>query len=157
MGGNQAEGRVHVDDAPPAAKRNVPNKRARRERGQSMVEMALVLPLFLVIVMATVDFGWALRSYIVVTNAAREGARDGVVGASEADIKATVVDKSSGLLNASDVTVTNAQTEPGTELTVSVDYDYHYISPLGPLLNLLSGGAVPDPVPISSSTTMRME
>jgi Flp pilus assembly protein TadG len=122
-----------------------------------MVEIALVLPLFLVVVMATIDFGWALRSYIVMTNAAREGARVGVVGASEADIKAVVVEKSSGLLEAADVTVTNAQSAPGTDLTVRVDYDHSFISPLGPLLNMLSGGSVPDPLPMSSSTTMRME
>lgn len=122
-----------------------------------MVELALVLPVFLVIVMATVDFGWALRSYIVVTNAAREGARHGVVGDSEAAIKAVVADKSSGLLDAADVTVTNAQSAPGTEVSVRVDYDYQYISPLGDLLNFLSGGAVPNPLPISSTTTMRME
>jgi hypothetical protein len=122
-----------------------------------MVEIALVLPFFLVVVMATIDFGWGLHSYIVMTNAAREGARAGVVGASEADIKARVVEKSSGLLETSDVTVTNPQGTPGTDLTVRVDYDHSFISPLGPLLNTLSGGTVPDPLPMSSSTTMRME
>jgi Flp pilus assembly protein TadG len=122
-----------------------------------MVEIALVLPFFLVVVMATIDFGWGLHSYIVMTNAAREGARAGVVGASEADIKARVVEKSSGLLETSDVTVTNPQGAPGTDLTVRVDYDHSFISPLGPLLNTLSGGTVPDPLPMSSSTTMRME
>ena len=122
-----------------------------------MVELALVLPLFLVIVMATIDFGWALRSYIVITNAAREGAREGVIGASEADIQVRVVEKSDGLLETGDVTVTNAESPPGTQLSVQVDYDYTYISPLGALLNLISGGGVPDPLPISSSTTMRME
>ncbi len=148
---------MHQDDAPQALNQNVRKKQGRRQRGQSVVELALVLPLFLVIVMATVDFGWALHSYIVITNAAREGAREGVVGGSEDEIIAIVVDKSSGLLEASDVTVTNARTAPGTELTVKVDYKHHYISPLAPLLSLLSGGAVPDPLPISSDTTMRME
>ena len=96
-----------------------------------MVELALVLPVFLVIVMATVDFGWALRSYIVVTNAAREGARHGVVGDSEAAIRGCRRRQVVRPLDAADVTVTNAQSAPGTELSVSVDYDYHYISPLG--------------------------
>jgi Flp pilus assembly protein TadG len=129
----------------------------RRERGQSLVELALVLPVFLLIVMATIDFGWALRSYIVITNSAREGARVGVVGADEDDIKARVVDKSAGLLEVANVTVTNAQTEPGTELSVRVDYQHAYISPLGSLIELISGGSIPDPLPISSTTKMRME
>jgi Flp pilus assembly protein TadG len=129
----------------------------RRERGQSLVELALVLPVFLLIVMATIDFGWALRSYIVITNSAREGARAGVVGASEDDIKAAVVEKSAGLLTEAEVTVTNAQTEPGTNLSVAVEYEHNYISPLGGFIDLVSGGSVPDPLPISSTTTMRME
>jgi len=148
---------VPQDAAPLAPKTNVLYKRNRRQRGQSMVEMALVLPLFLVIVMATIDFGWALRSYIVLTNSAREGARVGAIGASEADIQTRVVSKSAGLLETADVTVTNAQSAPGTELSVRVDYDHNYISPLGPLLDLISAGSVPDPIPISSTTTMRME
>jgi Flp pilus assembly protein TadG len=138
----------------------MPERRAarlRRERGQSLVEMALVIPVFLLIVMATIDFGWALRSYIVITNSAREGARVGVIGASEDDIKAAAVEKSGGLLEEANVTVVNAQEEPGTELSVTVDYEHEYISPLGGFISLVSGGSVPDPLPISSTTTMRME
>ena len=63
---------MQQDVAPVAPSKTFADKRARGQRGQSMVEMALVLPFFLVIVMATIDFGWALRSYIVTTNAARE-------------------------------------------------------------------------------------
>jgi hypothetical protein len=119
--------------------------------------MALVIPVFLLIVMATIDFGWALRSYIVITNSAREGARVGVIGASEDEIKAAAVEKSGGLLEEANVTVVNAQEEPGTELSVTVDYEHEYISPLGGFINLVSGGSIPDPLPISSTTTMRME
>src|SRR5215471_11532014 len=48
---------------------------AGTSKGQSLVEFALILPLFLFLVLAAVDFGWGLRAYIVETNAAREGAR----------------------------------------------------------------------------------
>src|SRR6185295_12941172 len=47
----------------------------RRERGQGLVEFALILPIFLTLILATVDFGWALRAYVVEANATREGAR----------------------------------------------------------------------------------
>ena len=151
---------MQQDVAPVAPSKTLADKRARGQRGQSMVEMALVLPFFLVIVMATIDFGWALRSYIVTTNAAREGARVGAVGYPEAEIKDRVVEKSTGILDTTDVTVTYDSTNPGapgTDVVVSVDYDHSYISPLGPLLSLISGGTVPDPLPISTSTTMRIE
>ena len=47
----------------------------REERGQSLVEMALVLPLLLLLVAGIIDFGRAYNNYIIITNAAREGAR----------------------------------------------------------------------------------
>ena len=52
-------------------------KQRRRERGQSLVETAIVLPVLLLLLAATVDFGRAFDAYIVLTNAAREGARFG--------------------------------------------------------------------------------
>ena len=122
-----------------------------------MVEFALIFPLFLVIVMASIDFGWALRSYITATNAAREGARLGVVGASSDQIKTKTADASAGLLTTSNVTVTNAMGTPGDNVKVQVAYDYSYITPLPGLISLIGGGALPDPLKVSSSTTMRLE
>ncbi|MHB1319481.1 MAG: TadE/TadG family type IV pilus assembly protein [Anaerolineae bacterium] len=46
-----------------------------RERGANLVELALILPLLLLLVAAVADFGRAFNSYIVINNAAREGAR----------------------------------------------------------------------------------
>ena len=49
------------------------------ETGQSLVEFAMVLPLFLVLLFGLVDFGRAFYSWMVITNGAREGARAGAV------------------------------------------------------------------------------
>ena len=122
-----------------------------------MVEFALVIPIFLIIVMATIDFGWAFRSYITTTNAAREGARLGVTGANETDIKARVVERSSGLLETSDVTVTGELGGSGDALTVDTTLNYTYITPLGGLLNMISGGTLPNPLELGATTVMRME
>lgn len=46
-----------------------------RERGQSMVEMALILPLFLGLVLAIIEIGRAWATKQSLTLAAREGAR----------------------------------------------------------------------------------
>ena len=54
-------------------------KQKRRERGQSLVETAVVLPILILLVAAIVDFGRVFDAYIVLTNAAREGARFGSV------------------------------------------------------------------------------
>jgi hypothetical protein len=130
---------------------------ARGERAQGLVEFALVLPLFLVLILATVDFGWALRAYITATNSAREGARVGAVGENEAGVVGKVVSTSSGLLSSANVTVTGEQGAPGTSVRVDVDYDYDYITPLGSLVSMLTGGTLPSPLPINTSATMRIE
>ncbi len=47
----------------------------RSESGAELVELALALPLLLLVVMGIIDFGFLFQRYEVVTNAAREGAR----------------------------------------------------------------------------------
>ncbi|MGA8015301.1 MAG: TadE family protein [Candidatus Dormiibacterota bacterium] len=51
----------------------------RRQRGQSMVEFALVAPVFLLVVFATIDYGQYFGARLSVENAARNGARYAVV------------------------------------------------------------------------------
>lgn len=47
----------------------------KRQRGQSLVELALVLPFCLWTLLGMVDFGRVYYGYVGATNAAREGAR----------------------------------------------------------------------------------
>lgn len=49
------------------------------QRGQTLVEFALILPVFLFLVVVIFDFGRAVYYYSTINNAAREGARFGVV------------------------------------------------------------------------------
>ena len=51
----------------------------RRGRGQALVEFALVIPLFLLMMVALFDLGRAVFAYNTLTNAAREGARLAIV------------------------------------------------------------------------------
>ena len=44
------------------------------QRGQAVVELALLLPVLLLLCMGTVDFGRGLNSWVAMQNAAREGA-----------------------------------------------------------------------------------
>ena len=48
---------------------------ARKERGAAAVEMAIVLPMLLLVIGGLVDFGRAFYLNAVITNASREGAR----------------------------------------------------------------------------------
>jgi Flp pilus assembly protein TadG len=58
------------------------------ERGVAMVEFALVIPLFLLMVLSAIDWGWFFVVQDAVSNAAREGARAAIVGYA-GDAKAT--------------------------------------------------------------------
>jgi hypothetical protein len=80
--------------------------RRRRSRGQSLVEFALVLPIFLLLFFAIVDFGSAIFTYNSLTNAAREGARLAIVNQDTASIIARAEGQISvGEINAPNVTV----------------------------------------------------
>lgn len=51
----------------------------RHEQGQDLIEHALVLPLFLLFTLGIIEFGYLYLQYNTITNAAREGARAGVI------------------------------------------------------------------------------
>jgi hypothetical protein len=46
-----------------------------REKGQSLVETALILPLLLLMFIGVLEVGWALRGYLTLLNVSREAAR----------------------------------------------------------------------------------
>jgi len=47
----------------------------KQEKGQNLVEFALILPIFLLLVVGTAEFGRAWMMKNILTGAAREGAR----------------------------------------------------------------------------------
>jgi Flp pilus assembly protein TadG len=53
--------------------------KALDERGTSLVEFALILPLLVLFIFGTIDFGWAFTQQLAVKHAAREGVRAAVV------------------------------------------------------------------------------
>lgn len=56
-----------------------PASSARRSGGAAIVEFALVLPILLVVLIGVIDFGFMVYDKAMVTNAAREAARAGIV------------------------------------------------------------------------------
>jgi Flp pilus assembly protein TadG len=89
------------------------------ERGSALVELALVLPLLLVVIAGIVDFGFAFQRFEVVANAAREGARLGTKqGFSQTAIKQRVRDYIQQGLNIQSTTVLNTVVPVGS-ITVS--------------------------------------
>jgi Flp pilus assembly protein TadG len=65
----------------------------RRRRGAALVEFAIVAPLLFLLILAMVEFGRAVMVEQVLTNAAREGARRGILEQSTAaEVQTTVSD-----------------------------------------------------------------
>src|SRR5687768_1788226 len=61
------------------------------ERGQALIEFALIFPLLLLVMLGIVDFGFLFQRYEVLTNATREGARIAVLpGYDAADVRLRV-------------------------------------------------------------------
>ena len=134
----------------------------RGEKGQALVEFALLVPIFLILMFAIVDFGMGFHSWITVTNSAREGARLGAVSASTDDITARVY-ATATLINEDtnmEVFVTNAADaggQPGQSVVVRVDYDYDLITPMAGLVAFLSGDTIGSTLTLSSTAEMRLE
>ena len=140
------------------------------EKGQSLAEFVLVLPIFLILVFAIIDFGLGFHAWLTITNSAREGARLGAVRAPAAggcdndpstqagNIDCRVRETADSLDQSKlSVTITNAQGSPGSSIVVDVDYDYDLITPLDSLLGLISGGSVGPTLQFSSTADMRLE
>ncbi|HOL92418.1 MAG TPA: TadE/TadG family type IV pilus assembly protein [Clostridiales bacterium] len=129
------------------------NKTGKRS-GQSLVETALVLPLLLLILMDIIDFGLLFNSYLVVSNASRDGARHAVTGDTDAQIRAAVCSAASTLdLTRLDITISPDEGEgrsTGDSVTVTVKFEYSMVTPI-------IGAFFPDTFDIESSTTMRCE
>ncbi len=99
------------------------------------MELALVLPILLLIVFGIVDFGRMLNAQIALTEAAREGARAEALGA-DPDSR---VEAAAGYLDGG-VAATVETGCPGTDAVVRVDHTFTFITPIGPFLELYGGG-----------------
>jgi Flp pilus assembly protein TadG len=111
-------------------------KRLRNERGQTMTELALVLPILVVLVLAIAQFGVAFNNYVTLTDAARAAARKGAVsresGSPQSDCQNAGYAAGGNLNNpGTDFVVTcSSSWTIGSDVTVTAKYPYS-ISLLG--------------------------
>jgi Flp pilus assembly protein TadG len=75
-------------------------------RGQALVEFALVIPIFLLMLFGILDLGRAVYAYSTLNNAAREGARVAVVDQTVSHIQGIAAGHATGLgIAPADVTI----------------------------------------------------
>ena len=125
----------------------------KNQKGQALVELAIILPILLMLVMGILQFGMMLNSYLTIENAAREGARAGIIGSSDAEIQNLIISTSPSL-NPKNLTVSITPTEinrkSGNTLTVKVTYNYDLIVPI--ISSLFNNMVV-----LNGQTSMRVE
>lgn len=81
-------------------------QRSGHRRGQSLVEFALIIPIFLLVMFGILDLGRAVYASSTLNNAAREGARAAVVDQTVAHIQEVAVAQAVGLgIELADVTI----------------------------------------------------
>jgi len=135
----------------------------RGDAGAELVEFALVLPLLLLVIVGIFDFGFLFRDYGVITNAAREGARIGVLsGYTTTDVenRARGYVTAAGLVAGSaGVTVTPQTLNVGGTSTVNVvrvevtyPHSFGFLAPFAALF----GGAFGN-ITLTAVSTMRVE
>ncbi len=138
----------------------------RRDGGQSLVEFVLVLPILLVIIFGIIEFANAWRTSQIITNTAREVARQSILPSSTyALAQDTAVARLNGSgLDASKATITlNLCSLPsncaGKPDVVTIGYPYQFQF-FGPVMNLMCGSACSSKfgtINLSSTATMRNE
>ena len=52
----------------------------KNNRGAALLELAIIIPVLLLLILGLVEFGWIFNGYITLTGVAREGARVAAVG-----------------------------------------------------------------------------
>ncbi len=127
----------------------VQRKKARRERGQAMVEMAITLPLFLLLVMGIMEMGWYFYNQMSVENGSREGARYAIVHAEDATLTADVTSLVQGMV-VGPGTLTVTLNKSGNDISVAVT---KAVPTLTPIAVIFTPG---DTFLLSAKTTMKV-
>lgn len=142
-------------------------KRGKSERGAALLEVALTLPLMLLVAVGIFEFGRAYQTWQVLTNAAREGARIAVLpGTDDASVRARVQTYlDAGMLSdASGATVTitrnnsiaiGAGTATASRVVVAFPFSFIMLQPVARLV--AAGSTVGSALMMTASATMRNE
>ena len=135
--------------------------RIKQETGLAALEFALILPFLAILIMGIMDFGMLMTSRAGMVSASREGARAGILLTDPLPTESDIISIVQGALTdagwdsaeVADTTVTviGAGGTFGTDLTVQLNKNHSFfvISKLIP--------SIPDPYPLSASTTMKHE
>lgn len=125
----------------------------REEKGQSLVEFALVIPIFLLFLVFIIDLGRVAYTYSTLHFTAQETVRIGSFGYSDVEMENyarqhfSAGDGNSLIIN---ISPDDSVRESGDDVTVTLSYQ---MNPIMPLAELVVNG----PINIEVDSTIRVE
>ncbi len=122
----------------------------KAQRGSAAVEFALVLPVLLLVCVALVQVGLLARDALVLSQAARAGAREAAVDADDAQVRRAVDQAAVDL----DPALLDLRVLRGAGLGDAVTVEASYRAPVA---SVLTGWLLPADVVLRASATMRQE
>lgn len=133
------------------------------KNGQSLVEMALLLPALLLLAVVTLDLGRGIYYYSVVYNSARDGARYGIIHPDDTTGITNAAKRMAVGLNQSQFTVSTCECGKNcinedscpvnykNIIRVKVTYNFELVTPMA---NIFTSGGV---IPMKSTSMMAIE
>ena len=121
----------------------------RRDRGQTSVEFAVVLPVVVLLLLVVVQVALVVRDHLLVVHSAREAVRAAAVATSDRQQAAEFGATRAGPLDASMLTVQTRISDSDSRVEVEVRYTSRTDLPV-------VGALLPD-VTLTSSAVMRLE
>ncbi|SEM94146.1 TadE-like protein [Mesobacillus persicus] len=121
----------------------------KSEKGQSLVEFALVVPILALLLFGIVDFGRIFHAYLTIDHAGREAARAASIGKSKTEVELVAVKSGSSInLTIGDVVVVPGAS--GSDAKITITYP---IAPITPIIGtFFSEGFI-----LIDTTVMRVE
>jgi len=127
----------------------------KSEKGQALVELALILPILLLLVFGIIEFGRIFGTHLMITHGAREGARAASVGATDSEITLIIKSRTAAFVadpNELKINITPSEgyRSRGDGERVEVQYPVKIYTPV-------ISGLISNPYVTSTEVIMRVE
>jgi Flp pilus assembly protein TadG len=105
----------------------------KKERGQALVEFALIVPILFLLIFGIIEFGRIYSAHLTANHSAREGVRAAAVGATDSEI-ISIVQNRAAALNTSKLNINISPQQSyryrGESVSVSVTYPVQIFTPV---------------------------
>ncbi len=133
------------------------------QRGQALVELALVIPLLMTLLLGIVEFGRIYTAQLTLNNAVRAGARAASVGNDDVSINNQVTNIClANSLTSAELTINNttpafSSRKMGDTVSVSADYRVNLVVPIITQIIDTVDGTADGKFRVSAEVSMRVE